>query len=207
MVTYIEKKILIDGLEVAVNFGNLSDEILLGPIVEKFIQKFNNLSGLKLRYFWIDLGKSVYDIHIETSVEGSDEYEDAYLNLSDDNKNIIGVYFSTGVNFNEALGVELTKKFIAAVLKYKATEEKLVTVCISNEELEVLNYFKDYDLAENALKQLVDDKHIFLESDDKRVDTIAKNDTIVQMRRELTFDKEVVSYDKILCSPQVLVQN
>ncbi len=110
---YIKKIIL--NTEVTFN-----DEVVQNsfePIMQEIIEAFNERLDCTLKKVWIDVGHSVYDLHLELHDGANVEYDDLYFDIKDDN--LIGATVSAGINLKKNFDNCLVDKIIQAIKRAK----------------------------------------------------------------------------------------
>ncbi|AXH16340.1 hypothetical protein CP985_14185 [Malaciobacter mytili LMG 24559] len=98
---------------------SFEDEIVskhFEPIVMEIVDAFNKRLEITLDCLWIDVGKNIYNIHIEiNSRKDNVDFEDIYLDISQDKTNLIGCAISKGIDLKKNFNTEIVTKMINAI--------------------------------------------------------------------------------------------
>lgn len=111
--SYVKK--IIQNTEIT--FENLLVQNTFEPIMQEIIEAFNDKLDCTLKKVWIDIGHSLYDLHLELHDDVNVEYEDLYFDISEDN--LVGTTLSVGINLKKNFSNSLVDKMIAAIKSVK----------------------------------------------------------------------------------------
>ena len=103
---YIKK--IINNVEIT--FNDEATKSCFEPIITDINDAFSKID-VSYEKMWLDVGCSVYDLHIEIDAE------DLYFDIEGDN--LVGVTHSKGIDLKKNFGEEIVSKMIEAIRLYK----------------------------------------------------------------------------------------
>jgi hypothetical protein len=92
---------------VKISYENALVQTHIRDIVLDIVKAFNDKLNFNIEKIWIDIGKALYDIHIEI------DCEDLYFEIKENN--LIGIYCSKGLDLTNILGSEIVNKIISSI--------------------------------------------------------------------------------------------